>query len=213
MFPTAQISGTTCEMLNRLITQWVYGGALAGVLLLLLAPLIVRTWSPSLTLVFLHLPLYMFHQYEEHDNDRFRLFLNKAVGDGKEVLTPLAVFVINVLGVWGLLAVSTYLAADFDIGLGLIAVYLVILNGVAHVAQAILLKSYNPGLATAIVLFLPVGGFTLWRIQLAGGGQFSRHAIGMGVAVAIHLGILATVRAKRALSGRGHWGSSIRNDG
>ena len=97
-------------------------------------PLLARQWSTSLMLVFLHLPMYMFHQYEEHENDRFRLFINRHIGHGKEVLTPLAVFVINVPGVWGVIAVSAYLAADINIGLGLIAVYLAVVNAVVHLS-------------------------------------------------------------------------------
>jgi len=37
----------------------------------------------------------MLHPYEEQDNDRFRLSFSQTVGGGKEVLSPLAVFVIN----------------------------------------------------------------------------------------------------------------------
>ena len=185
-------------MFNRLITQWVYGGSLAGVLLLLLFPLVARPWPAALALVFLHLPMYMLHQYEEHDNDRFRLFFNKTIGGGREVLSPLAVFVINVPGVWGVIVLSTYLASTVSIGLGLIAVYLAVVNGLVHIAQAVRFKSYNPGLFTGIVLFLPVGACTIWQIQLAGGGRLSSHAIGLGAAIGIHGAIIAYARAKGA---------------
>ena len=63
-------------MLNRLFCYWVYGGALAGVLLLLLAPVLVGGWPLVLVATFLHLPAYRLHQWEEHDGDRFRLFFN-----------------------------------------------------------------------------------------------------------------------------------------
>ena len=188
-------------MLNRLIVQWVYGGTLAGLLLLLLLPLLARSWPMSLTLVFLHLPMYMLHQYEEHDNDRFRLFVNQKIGGGQEVLSPLAVFMINVPGVWGVIAISMYLASSIHLGLGLIAVYLTVVNGVVHVAHAIMLKGYNPGLVTSIVLFLPIGTYTIWQIQRAGFGQAGAHAIGLGVALAIHMAIVGytMARAKKAL--------------
>jgi hypothetical protein len=111
-------------MLDRLIANWVYGGFLAAVLLLLLTPVITRTWSPSLVVTFLLLPVYMLHQYEEHDNDRFRKFLNQTIGRGKEVLSPWIVFMINVPGVWGVIGLSLWLAAFVNIGFALIAVYL-----------------------------------------------------------------------------------------
>jgi hypothetical protein len=79
------------RMLNRLIANWVYGVFLAGLLLLLLAPVVVHGWPPALVATFLCLPVYMLHQYKEHDNNRFRLFINRIVGQGQEVLSPLAV--------------------------------------------------------------------------------------------------------------------------
>ncbi len=57
-------------MLSRLIANWVYGGFLAGLLLVLLEPVLTRSWAPALAAVFLQLPVYMLHQYEEHDHDR-----------------------------------------------------------------------------------------------------------------------------------------------
>jgi len=187
-------------MRNRLITQWVYGGTLAGVPPLVRFPLLTRSWSTPLALVFLHLTMYMLHQYEERDNDRFRLFFNQTIGGGKEVLSPLAVFVINVPGVWGVIALSTWLAPDIDIGLGLVAVYLTIVNTLVHIAHAVLFRRYNPGLATAIVLFLPVGAYTMQQIQLAGGGQIRVRAVGLGVAIGIHVAIIAYARVKGAFA-------------
>lgn len=189
-------------MFDRMITQWVYGGALTGLLLLFLTPLFAQPWSTSMVLIFLHLPMYMLHQYEEHDNDRFRLFINQYIGRGKEVLTPLVVFVVNVPGVWGVIAVSTYLAAYINIGFGLIAVYLALVNAFTHMVSVIVLRRYNPGLATAMILFLPISGYTLWQIQLTDGGSFGMHALGLGLAIAIHLAIVATLRAKGAFSNK-----------
>lgn len=184
-------------MLHRLITNWVYGGSLAGVLLLLLAPLITHAWSPALAATFLLLPIYMVHQYEEHDDDRFRRFLNAHLGKGRDVLSPAAVFIINVPGVWGVIGASTYLAWAVDIGWGLIAVYLVLVNAFVHVISTVALRRYNPGLATGLVLFVPAGTYALWRIQRAGGGSASYEALGLAVAIGIHVGILVHVRLQQ----------------
>ncbi len=83
-------------MYQRLITYWVYGGALAGVLLVFLTPALASSWTIVATLIFLHLPAYMLHQYEEHDDDRFRRFFNTTIGKGREVLSLQDVFLINV---------------------------------------------------------------------------------------------------------------------
>ncbi len=179
-------------MFGRLIANWVYGGFLAGLLLLLLAPVLVRSWSAPLVATFLCLPVYMVHQYEEHDNDRFRLFVNRQIGKG-EVLSPLAVFVINVPGVWGVIGLSVALAATVRVGFGLIAAYLVVLNGAIHAIHAVITRGYNPGLGTAIVLFLPLGGYGIAAIQQAGGGTAVMHLVAAGTAIAIHAAIIVHV--------------------
>ncbi len=69
-------------MFNRLVAGWAYGGFLAGLLLLALTPIFASGWDGATTLVFLALPVYIIHQYEEHDGDRFRRFVNKRLGGG-----------------------------------------------------------------------------------------------------------------------------------
>lgn len=183
-------------MIQRLISHWVYGGALAGVLLLVLAPLLVGAWPIALIATFLHLPIYMLHQLEEHDGDRFRTFFNATIGKGRDVLSPTAVFVINVPGVWGVTALSLYLAVDVALGFALIAVYLVIVNAMVHLVHAAIFRCYNPGLWTALILFLPLGCCTLWLVQQAGGGSPAFHAAGLLIAIAIHAAIIVHVRSK-----------------
>jgi hypothetical protein len=186
-------------MLNRLYSYWVYGGALAGVLLVLLAPLLVGLWPTALMFTFLLLPIYMFHQYEEHDDDRFRRFVNNLVGKGKEILSPAACFIINIPGVWGVIAISLYLACYINVGFGLIAVYLMLVNAVAHVVHAIIFRSYNPGLITAIFLFFPFGFYTLWQIQQAGGGTLLFNGIGFLVAIVLHDAMILYALRRRSL--------------
>jgi hypothetical protein len=123
-------------MLHRLVVNRVYGGFLAGLLLLLLSPLFVYSWPPVLAATFFCLPAYMLHQYEEHDNDRFRAFMNRILAGGKDVLTLPAVFIINVPGVWGVIALSLWLAARVHPGFALIAVYLPLFNvGHSHCSR------------------------------------------------------------------------------
>jgi hypothetical protein len=183
-------------MLNRLVANWVYGGFMAGVLLLLLAPVIIRSWSPVLVAVFLCLPVYMVHQYEEHDNDRFRRHFNETIGRGREVLSPLAAFITNVPGVWGVVGLSIWLTATANIGFGLIACYLLIVNAAVHVISGIMYRGYNPGLATGLLLFLPLGGYGVSQVSQAGGGPMWAHLLGAGSAIAIHVVILIHVQMK-----------------
>ncbi|MFP5237920.1 MAG: HXXEE domain-containing protein [Acidobacteriota bacterium] len=177
-------------MRNRLFANWVYGGVLAGLLLLLLAPLLTRNWPAACLATYICLPTYMLHQYEEHENDRFRRFVNHLMGD-REVLTPFGVFMINIPGVWGVIAVALWLSVRVGPGYGLIASYLLLLNGAAHIGQGIALRRYNPGLVTSILFFLPIGVWSLVAIQHSGAGTLVMHLIGAGSSLLIHAAIIA----------------------
>jgi hypothetical protein len=165
-------------------------------LLLVLLPEFARHWSLALLAVFLQLPVYMLHQLEEHDNDRFRLFVNTMVGGGREVLTPLAVFVINVPGVWGVITVSFYLAAYVSIGYGLIAVYLTMVNAVVHLTYSVVFRAYNPGVATALLLFLPASVFGIVTLRQTGQIELYHHLLGILIAIAIHVAIVVHVKTR-----------------
>lgn len=176
----------------------MYGGTLAGILILCLMPLLTRAWPIALIAILLQLPVYMLHQYEEHDDDRFRLFCNHWIGQDRDVLPRFPVFIINVPGVWGVMAVSLYFAQYVALGYGLIAIYLPIINAFAHIGAALRLRKHNPGLVTAIVLFLPIGAYGIWTIDRAGGGAWYYHVLGIGIAVAIHAAIIAYVASRGA---------------
>jgi Protein of unknown function with HXXEE motif len=180
-------------MLARLCNNWVYGGFLAAVMLLALTPVLASGWSLALLLIWLQLPMYMLHQYEEHDGDRFRLFINANIGGGSEVLSPLAVFVINIGGVWGVDALAFGLAARVHVGLGLIAVYLSLINGVSHCLMTLAMRRYNPGLVTSILLFIPLGIATLWMMASTGELTPADHIIGFATALLVHAGIIALI--------------------
>jgi Protein of unknown function with HXXEE motif len=184
-------------MFERLRDNWVYGGFLAALMLLALTPILKSGWPLALLLIWLQLPVYMLHQYEEHDGDRFRLFVNATIGGGREILSRFAVFVINIGGVWGVDAGAFALATRVHIGFGLIAVYLSLINGVSHCVMAAAMRCYNPGLVTSILLFIPLGVATLW--VLAGANEFSLtdHCIGFVVALLVHLAIIALIVVRK----------------
>jgi hypothetical protein len=185
-------------MIHRLIANWVYGGFLAGILLLLLAPLFIHGWPPALAAAFFCLPAYMLHQYEEHDDDRFRISINRLLGKGHEVLTVPAVFMVNIPGVWGVMILSFWLAARVNPGLALIAIYLPFINAFIHIAPAIVMRSYNPGLISAAVIFLPLCTWCLVVVQRSGYGTPAMHAIGIAAAVALHAMIIIPVLRNRS---------------
>ena len=180
--------------LRWLESQWPYAALLCAVILLLIVPVWYAGLGLMFTLIYLQIPVYMLHQFEEHDQDRFRRFAN-AMFD-KEVFTPLSILVINSLGVWGV-DIAALLAAYFiNPALGLIAAYLPVINGISHIAIAVARRGYNPGLVTSLLLFLPIGGWTIWVISSQVKPSLGMQLICIGVAILIHAGIMIYVRLR-----------------
>jgi hypothetical protein len=185
-------------MMTRLFKYWVYGGLLAGIMILALMPLLASDWSTTFTAIFVLLPIYMLHQYEEHDGDRFRLYINRKIGNGAEVLTPAAVFVINIGAVWILDLAVIYLAWSVDLRFGLTAVYLMLINAIVHIVGAVRSGGYNPGLVTAVVLLLPFSGFAWWQIQVSGAPTAADHIVGLSIGVGVHAIIVGYALRRRS---------------
>src|SRR5262245_59550571 len=173
--------------------QWPAASLFAAGFLLPLTPIWFSTAGPALALVYLQLPVYLLHQWEEHTGDRFRHYVNRHLAGGREGLTPAATSWITALGVWGVDLVALYLAGFVHCSFGLIAVYLPLLNAVGHIAPALVRREYNPGLWTALVLFLPVGGWSWYVVGAASAAGWAAHAAGAGVAVAVHAAIVVHV--------------------
>jgi len=186
--------------MNWLVKEWPYATLLAAAFLLLAAPFLVPLGLPLL-LIYLMLPMYMVHQAEEHFGDRFRKWINGNFGS-REVLTPWATFVINSAGVWGVDLLGLYLAYYVSIGLGLMAIYLPVINGVSHIVGAVVKRSYNPGLVTSVVLFLPLG---IWALAVVSPrATWGEQALGLGLSLLVHAAILAHLRLRlRKLAAHG----------
>jgi hypothetical protein len=176
--------------------QWPYAALLSALFLVVFAPFVFHFVGTPLGLIYLQLPTYMLHQYEEHASDRFRLWVNQMLGNGRDVLTPIATFWINSLLVWLLDIVALYMACFVDLSLGLIAIYLPMLNAFGHIVPAIVKKQYNPGLITSIALFLPVGIVSACLVSRAAGCSLENHLLALGVAIAVHGVIIAHVRRR-----------------
>lgn len=176
----------------QLRERWVDAAVYTGAVLLALAPLVWRWGGESIVLIYLCGPAYIAHQIEEHWGDRFRRFVNDHLFGGRDVLTPGAVWWINLPGVWGVNLAALHAAVFWGPGWGLAAPYLMLVNGVAH-GGAALRFGYNPGLATSLLLFFPLGLYAAWVVP----ATEIQHAVGLGIAVAIHAVIVIAV-ARRA---------------
>lgn len=174
--------------------HWLMGALAGAPLLLALAPLL--DFPAWLFWVFLQQPVYMIHQLEEHVGDRFRTFVNERIGGGRELLTPAAVAVINIGGVWAVNAAALLLAGLVHPGWGLLAIYLTLVNAVPHIAGAVLLRAYNPGLVTAVVLFLPSGIAGLLAVSREPGVGLPAHLGALAAIILLHAAIIVHVKRR-----------------
>ncbi|MEM8801212.1 MAG: HXXEE domain-containing protein [Pseudomonadota bacterium] len=173
-------------MIERLLQNWAYATPPVALLLIGLYPFIGSAIELS---VFSSLPIYMFHQYEEHDDNRFALFLNGMMGSEKRGLSARDVWIVNVIFVWFFLLAVFYLSS-IDAQWGVLAAYLLAINGVVHMVWALKFRSYNPGLWTAILLFIPGA---IWIFSTVSASTVI-HAASAMVVVILHAGILVAAR-------------------
>jgi hypothetical protein len=178
------------------IGNWARASLPGAILLLLLSPFVHSGVGKEAFLVFLLLPVYMIHQYEEHAKGQFKLFVARSVGRGTEVLGDKAIFWINILAVWLLGLVVLYLTEYVNGVFALVAGYLTAVNGLLHVIVGVVLRGYNPGFWTSLMLFLPLGIYTLWVCTLLDGAGLAQHVFAAIVAVAVHAVIMVNVRLR-----------------
>jgi hypothetical protein len=185
-----------------LASCWVAGAGFMAAALIAVAPLLASAASLPLVLIFLCSPAYMVHQVEEHTHDRFRRFFNERLFDGRDALTIADVLVVNLPLVWGLNLAALYAAFAWGGGYGLVAPYALIVNAVVHVAAALRFRVYNPGLATAVALFVPLGVAAVIVIGREPGVGIAYHLAALAIAVLLHVAIVAWVlfRLPRASS-------------
>lgn len=178
--------------------RWVNAALAMAIVQMAAAPLILGLLTPAQLLVFLHSPGYMLHQVEEHLDDRFRSFVNDRMFGGVNAMTTRFIVWVNCVWVWGLNLLALLAAILFDpatgAGLVLVAPYAMLINGLGHAAMAVRHRSYNPGLVSSLVVFLPLAAATLWVVP----GTVAQHVFAIAVVVALHGAILWNVRRRAA---------------
>lgn len=173
-------------MLTRLFQNWAYATPPIAVLLIGLYPFIGSNVSLPL---FLALPVYMVHQYEEHDDNRFATFLNGLMGSDKRGLAPVDVWIINVIFVWFFLLAVFYLASH-ESGWGVLAGYLLLINGAVHVIWGIVFRRSNPGLWTSLILFFPLAAWIFATIP----APVAVHVTSTIIVILLHAAIMVLAR-------------------
>ena len=178
-----------------IIENWSRAGLLAAVLLLAISPFLFESLGLIGFLVFLQLPAYLFHQYEEHAQGKFKAFVNQLIGGGKELINDAAILWVNVL-VWVVDIAALYLVQYLAPAYGLIAAYLTVINGLVHILGGIALRKYNPGLWTSLFLFLPVGGYCLYVLSQLAEVTLWWHGVSIALVIVFHIVIIISQRPR-----------------
>ena len=173
-------------------TNWSRAGLPLAIVLLLLGPIVRRSIGKGVFQVYLQLPVYMLHQYEEHGHGAFKRDVNRLLA-GRAHVTDRQIFWINILSVWCTDLCLLYLARSVRLAFGLAAPYLAIVNGLIHVGGALGARRYNPGLWTSLALLLPLGGFAAARISRAAHASWRDHLRGLSVAIVLHVIVFLTI--------------------
>jgi hypothetical protein len=176
------------------IDNWAKASLPLAIILFIISPLIYWGIGLAAFLVFLTLPFYMLHQYEEHADGQFKDFVNKTVGKGREVLSDRDIFRVNVLFVWLGTLVVLYLCVYVNIVWGLLSGYLVAFNGLVHIITSIRMRRYNPGLWTSVFVFLPLGTYIIYIINIESGAGWLYNVIFLVLTILLHAMILINAR-------------------
>ncbi|MEO1747449.1 MAG: HXXEE domain-containing protein [Pseudomonadota bacterium] len=155
---------------NFLVQHWMKVGTFMAPFLVLAAfsfsasERFINARSISLAL----LVSYILHQFEEHWVDIYgrtfafkpylNAFLSNLLGhaDVQEFMSDMSVFVINTSLVWLVGALAVW-RGDGHIFAALCMAAIVVVNAMSHIGAGLMSGSYNPGLLTAVLVFLPVG--------------------------------------------------------
>lgn len=179
------------------IDNWAKVSLILAVMLFLVTPFIYMGIGLAAFLVFLTLPFYMLHQFEEHAGGQFKAFVNRTMGRGREVLSDSDIFRVNVIFVWLGTLVVLYLCVYVNIVWGLLAGYLVAFNGIVHIVTSIRMRRYNPGLWTSIFVFLPLGIYIIYLINTESGAGWLYNGIFLVVVILLHAMIFINASRQR----------------
>jgi hypothetical protein len=192
----SEIAGNEGPALPRaggwLRTRWPdLTGALA-VLTLTLLILFVLPQNLLLFGIWVCLPVYFLHQFEEYVYPGgFLSMLNRTVSshaalpDGSEPMSTAMACYINVGIIWVLFPLSAGIATFAGPAWGLWIPYFTVINGASHLARAITTRAYNPGLAVSVCLNIPVGLAVLSVAIAAGITSLAVHIASCMVAAAL----------------------------
>jgi len=194
--------------MNNLNYQWPFIGIVLAALFFIYLGFKRRVGLFSLSGWFaLLLPLYMVHQFEEHGIDlfgqrfAFQSYFCNVIGFYGDLLscpaTPEFIIAVNVGTVW-ILGTFSWLLGVKRPFLGASMTALLFVNGWVHFGSTLYHLSYNPGVATSVLLFLPVSTWVFYLCIKDKVLSYFQLAVALFCGVLIHLVLIGSLRAFQA---------------
>ena len=148
-----------------LYENWAKFCLILSIIVTIIIFLFVKTNNIFLFLIWIQIPIYLLHQFEEHEwPGGFKKFFNKEIFNVEDREYPLNdkyIFWINIPIIWFLMPLFASFSY-FNLFWGLWIPYFTLFNSLTHVFAAIIKRKYNPGLFISLLLGIPVSIYTLW---------------------------------------------------
>ena len=179
---------------NYLYKNWQYMTLpiAAYMLVLLLCNLHSMSWI--VFLIWLQVPIYMIHQFEEHAfPGGFKDFVNRNLFHITRQDVPLDdtnVFWINIPFIGILFPFGAAFAQLIDPSIGMLVVFFAMFNATLHILWLIAFRKYNPGVLASIFLNYPSGIYTLIVAHQLGILTWQWSLVAFSVALIGHLCIV-----------------------
>ena len=185
-------------MINWLYNNWAKLSIFLAIIITILIYIFIKPYNFLLFLIWIQLPVYLLHQFEEHNWNGFKNYINRNVFKVKEGDFPLndkIIFWVNIPIVWILIPIFSVLSS-LNVMFGLWIPYFAIFNSLTHVIVSVLNREYNPGLIVSLILGIPVGIYALIifysYVQIPG----LISVISIFFAILLHLIVFCFIRMK-----------------
>ncbi len=150
-------------MINWLYNNWAKLCLFLAIIVTILIYIFITPDNLLLFLIWIQLPIYLLHQFEEHTWNGFKNYVNRSVfkvKDGDFPLNNKIIFWVNIPLIWVLIPIFSGLSS-VNIMFGLWIPYVAVFNSLTHVIVSVRNREYNPGLLVSLILGIPAGIYTL----------------------------------------------------
>ena len=185
--------------MDWLYKNWAKLCLVLSVIVTIIIFLVVKTDNILLFLIWIQIPIYLLHQFEEHAwPGGFKKYVNSNIFQVKNAEYPLSdvnVFWINIPVIWVLMPIFAALSY-LNLFFGLWIPYFAVLNSLTHVIAAIVKREYNPGLLVSLLLGIPVAVYALWLFYALISVPLIVTVISILVAVLMHLFLIIFIKKR-----------------